>query len=467
MKNTQKILVFLSLILSHVLFANNLQIGTPTVNLNNELVFTISWDNSWFTNSAPNNWDGVYVFAKYRDCASTGAWNHVVFSTDVTELTAGAPLEIDDYKLDGNGVIIKRSSIGAGNITNVTISLKMQTPIATISNYDFKVFGIEMVYIPTGDFYLGDGFSTYTIEDGNTNAPLHVTSDGPLTRGTGAGQIYSVAPTTVPASIPLDFPLGYDSIYVMKYEITQGQWVDFLNTLSSDQANRFSTYNASRVNYAGSWPNFTTLYPHRAAGFISWQDILAFLDWSTLRPMTETEYEKICRGPNYPVSAEYAWGTNLIQDVTSISNDGTATESNANNPPVGSGIANYGGSGILGPMRNGFAATPTTNRVESGATYYGVMEMSGNVSEYCINIFHAQGRAFTDTHGDGYLLGTPNAGLSDVATWPSNMSGSLGMTPRGGSTFYAEHYIRVSYRNHYAISWAQNRYYYYGGRGVR
>ena len=29
---------------------------------------------------------------------------------------------------------------------------------------------------------------------------------------------------------------------------------------------------------------------------ISWSDMSAYLDWSGLRPMTELEYEKACRG---------------------------------------------------------------------------------------------------------------------------------------------------------------------------
>ncbi len=449
--------------------ANNLQIGTPSVTTGNKLTFTVSWDNSWKTSSAPNNWDGVYIFAKYRNCASSGAWEHVNFSTTLSNLTAGSPLMVDNYNLDGKGVIVRRTNDGSGNITNVTVSLTMNVPNDGAS-YDFRVFGIEMVYIPTGDFYLGDGVSSYTFKDGgsgSSNTPLHVTSDGALTRGTSSGNIYSTSTGTVPANIPANFPLGYDSIYVMKYEITQGQIVAFMNTLSSDQATKVSLYNARRINIAGSWPNYTTLYPHRAAGYLNWQNIAAYLDWAALRPMTETEYEKICRGPIFPVTNEFAWGTNLISDVTSIANDGTATERNSNVAPAGKGKANYGNNGIYGPLRSGFASTPTSNRLQAGASYYGVMELTGNEEELCIGVYRVEGRNFTRATGDGYLTLAPNGGYANEPNWPAKTSGYLGVTSRGGSSGHAVAQTYLSSRYYYNLTNAANKYYYRGGRGIR
>ena len=462
-------IILLLFVQSNSIKANNLQIGVPTVTTTNNLVFTISWDNSWNTTSAPNNWDGVYLFAKYRNCASSGAWEHVEFSTTPSNLTTGSPLEVDNYNLDGKGVIVKRENTGSGNITNVTVTLKMTAPNDGAS-YDFKVFGIEMVYIPTGDFYLGDGVSYYSFKDGGSgsaNTPLHVTSDGALTRGTGAGNIYSISAGTVPTSLPASFPVGYDSVYVMKYEITEGQIVSFMNTLSSDQATKIFTYNSNRINRAGSWPNYTTLYPHRAAGYINWQNLAAYLDWSALRPMTETEYEKICRGPIYPVTNEHAWGTNLIEDVTAMTNDGTTTERNTNVAAAGKGKANYGANGLKGPMRSGFASTPTSNRLEAGATYYGVMEMTGNAEELCINVYHVQGRNFTRSTGDGYLTTAPNGGYANETNWPSLTGSFLGVSSRGGSSGHAVAQVYLSSRYYYYMSNAASKYYYRGGRGLR
>lgn len=449
-------------------FANNLQIGTPILSLNNELVFTISWDNSWHTTSAPNNWDAVYLFIKYRDCASSNMWSHVQLSTSASDHTVQAPLLIDTYKLsDGKGVIIRRSSAGSGSIAGDTVKLKITNP-AVGSSYDFQVFGIEMVYVPTGSFYLGDGVSSNYLKDGSTSStPLLATSDAALTKGTAVGNINALTPSSISGNIPAAFPIGYDSIYVMKYEVSQAQYAAFLNTLSSDQAT--ARYNSSgysnRTNIGGSWPNYTTLYPHRAMGYLSWQDLAAFLDWSALRPMTETEFEKICRGSNYPTGGEYAWGTAYVRDADVISNDGTTAETNTNIPPAGYGIANYNGDSIQGPLRGGFAASPSTNRMQAGATYYGVMEMSGNMGEFAVNLY--EGLTFTGLNGDGVLSNTPSAGNANTSGWPSQAGLNDGIAVRGGDSSLSSTYLRVSDRAQTDVSTIDTRYYHRGGRGIR
>ena len=452
-----------------LIFGNNLQIGTPVLNASNELVFTVSWDNSWHTNSAPHNWDAVYIFIKYRNCASTNAWDHVSLSTTASDHSVQSPLMIDPYKLsDGKGIIIRRSSPGSGNISGDTVKLKINTP-ALGSSYDFQVFGIEMVCIPRESFYLGDGTSTYSFTSGATNNPLLITSDNALTRSTTVGNLYcNSSSATVPGSLPAAFPIGFDSMYVMKYEVSQGQYAAFLNTLSSDQANnRFLSINSNRVNMTGTWPNYTTTFPHRAMGYLNWQDLAAYLDWAALRPMTETEFEKICRGPNFPISNEYAWGSNTITDCNTLSNDGTNTEKNTSLPAVGTGIANYDASVILGPVRCGFAGSPTTDRLQSGSSYYGVMEMSGNAGEFCIGVYAADGRNYTGLNGDGYLTGSPTPGFANVTAWPSTGSGYLGVCMKGGTTATTAATLGVSHRSYYNYSTAANRYYYMGGRGIR
>ncbi|MPM69278.1 hypothetical protein SDC9_116222 [bioreactor metagenome] len=323
--------------------------------------------------------------------------------------------------------------------------------------------------IPQGAFYLGDGTSNYTITSGSSTNPYYVSSDGAITRSTTVGNIYcSSSSTTLPGSIPLAFPVGYDSMYVMKYEISQGQYAAFLNTLSSDQAaNRAYIVNASRINIAGTWPNYTTTFPHRAMGYLSWQDLSAYLDWAALRPMTETEFEKICRGPNYPVAGEYAWGSSTINDCNTVSNDGTATEKNTSLPAAGCGIANYNGDYISGPMRCGFAAGVATDRLQAGSSYYGVMEMSGNIGELCVNIYDATGLAFSSTNGDGYLTGSPTPGYANASNWPSSVSGTAGVTFRGGGYSETYGYLRVSDRYIYHDTSCSGRNANRGGRGIR
>jgi formylglycine-generating enzyme required for sulfatase activity len=120
---------------------------------------------------------------------------------------------------------------------------------------------------------------------------------------------------------------------------------------------------------------------------------------------------------------------------------------------------------INAPMRVGiFAGTSSnTGRVSAGATYYGIMEMSGNLWEHEISIGRSQGRAFTGTQGNGIL--NP-AGNVDVYTWP-DPEYYYGTGHRGGSFQYIGTRAQVSDRYYAADGAAEQRNGAYGGRGVR
>ena len=55
--------------------------------------------------------------------------------------------------------------------------------------------------------------------------------------------------------------------------------------------------------------HFVARAPARPANWVSWDDGIAFAAWARLRPMTEFEYTKACRGPSEPVAGDYPWGT--------------------------------------------------------------------------------------------------------------------------------------------------------------
>jgi formylglycine-generating enzyme required for sulfatase activity len=172
--------------------------------------------------------------------------------------------------------------------------------------------------------------------------------------------------------------------------------------------------------------------------------------------MTELEYEKACRGAGQSaVLGEYAWGTTSATSATGISNDGLSNETASNS------AANCVFGSALGPLRAGAYATTTSSRTQSGATYYGIMEMSGTLWEQPITIEVTEGRAFTGTHGNGLLTA---AGAADVSTWPG--ATGLGSGNRGGCWLHTNLYMQVSNRSE-AISNNSFRYSYRGGRGVR
>ncbi|MGK4567111.1 hypothetical protein [Flavobacterium sp. 3HN19-14] len=136
--------------------ANNVQISGTTV-VGNQITFDITWDNSWFANVAPANYDAVWVFIKYQDC-NTRLWAHAGLSTSSGDHSTSSPLVVDAVA-DGKGVFIHRSALGGGTVPVTSVTLTMTIPAGT---YNFKVFGIEMVNIPQSSFELGDATAAST-----------------------------------------------------------------------------------------------------------------------------------------------------------------------------------------------------------------------------------------------------------------------------------------------------------------
>jgi uncharacterized protein (TIGR02145 family) len=331
---------------------------------------------------------------------------------------------------------------------------------------EVNVLGIEMVYIPQGSFYAGDnGSSDASLKQGSSdNDPWYIQSESMIlvTNASTNGFYYvnggnsGEDPTGSSFTIPSSFPKGYGAIYCMKYEISQGQYADFLNLLNSTQAtNHYPNYNGTdrhTLSYNGGV--YTAVRPDRACNFISWADGCAYADWSALRPMTELEYEKICRGPLATVSGEYAWGTTTMNAATTISGteDGTESITNSGANCRNGGILNGGDRGE-GPLRVGIFARSGTTREQSGAAYYGVMEMSGNLWERLITIGNSAGRQFAGLHGDGDLS---TDGSSNIGNWPG--SDAVGAGFRGGSYYYSTSYLQVSDRRRAADSYYNARY---------
>jgi formylglycine-generating enzyme required for sulfatase activity len=274
-------------------------------------------------------------------------------------------------------------------------------------------------------------------------------------------------PTGQTAPANASWPNGYNAFYCMKYEVTQQQYVDFLNTLTQPQADA-RKYTGTDYRYAITGTavgSYATTKPNVACNYLSWADDAAYADWSGLRPMTELEFEKACRGPLAAVTGEYAWGTAAVAgSAYTLSGDGTASEGIATNYSTTAGNAIYGStqvSGNNGPVRVGIFANETSGRVSAGASYWGIMELSGNLWERPVTIGNETGRAFTGTHGDGVL---DSSGDANAATWPG--TDAVGAGWRGGSWIDAPYGIQVSDRVLAGDSYS-DRIYFLGFRAVR
>ena len=467
---------------NHVVVENLSLTDQNTTGHYENIKFDISWENSWRLDdvAVPHNWDAAWVFAKWKLNGGTDwVWAHCTLNTSGHTAPTGSVVENPTSDNPQTGVFIYRSEDNkttAGNAASVdwnNVKLRWNYGIDGVSDddiVDVKVFAIEMVYISEGSFYVGDGpdatYSTSRFYDGSSDTLAFHVTDSPIEFGESAGKLWALDDWDNPSGfLQADYPTGYDAIYCMKYEISQGQYADFLSLLTDAQDdNRYRVVDTTyflnhRYTITGSYGSYTASVPNRACDHRSFADGAAYFDWAGLRPMSELEFEKICRGPLYPVSNEKVWGnTNIAYYAYTLSNDGqyNATVTNAASDPTGN--ASYGTTSQNRLFRCGIFGTSTSTRAEAGASYYGVMEMGGNVNEQTVSVGASQGRDFTDVNGDGTLA---TDGDHDVPTWPvySNC-----MSVRGGSFCFQWTYLLTSDRR---ISIGIGSDYGYGLRAVR
>lgn len=389
-------------------------------------------------------------------------WEHAELNTVAANHTAAAGSTIE-VPSDATGVFVYRSTVGSGSVAFNNMQLRWDYGLNGVADdavVQVQVFAIEMVYVPGGmDFNVGGGGGTYAFTTTTINTAVATTAPaGTGSRGGAAGGQPSGA------AIPnADWPNGYNAFYCMKYEMSQGQYRDFLNTLDYvQQGNRTAasissaagtgalvTTNTQRNGIDVQVPgdastyipaiygcnlNGNNIYNESddgewiACNHVTWMDGCAYLDWAGLRPMTELEFEKACRGDQFPVVGEYAWGTNTIHTATygPLTNSGAANEL-PNSPSTSAGNAGYSTTAnTIGPMRVGIFATATTTREQAGATYWGIMDMSGNLWERAVGWNHV----YTGVHGDGQLN---TFGHATESNWPG--LGVNGVTVGNGSIF--------------------------------
>ncbi|MCM1030864.1 MAG: glycine-rich protein [Oscillibacter sp.] len=436
---------------------------------------TLRWDNSWRDDF---NWDAAWVFFKYKKRGLENPWQHAYLSSSGHLLNASAGNEGGGYAYmvganagKVNGLYIIRNGISEGN---VSVRLQAKWPLngTGLTSADFgnalneiyvAVHAIEMVYVPYGAYYLGDASSYKSFAVGDTAAVV-IDSESALTLSAKNGM-----PNV---SLAASYPKGYAGFYVMKYETSQEQYVEFLNSLTLDQQkarvanNNFSTMkrgdyvfgdiaqpscrngivfveqrtstapvvfgnNLNPANDLFSTDDGQTL----ACNYMSIEDMIAYCSWSGLRPMSELEYEKACRRfyPQVPDKGEYAWNTNNgvnrlngLGDLNFRGDEREQALSYLKN--VNSGTSNS----INGPVRCGLFATSATNQTQAGTTYWAVMEMSGNLKELCANVNYS--------NLDGGSCGT---GVYNPAYWNTSV-GSYGV--RGGGFNSVDDLLRTSDR---------------------
>src|ERR1044072_5179290 len=77
--------------------------------------FDLSWDNSWRVNVGPNNYDGVWVFFKYK--TASGNWTHMTMTGNNNVIPSGFDAyQTNDFLKTGAMIYREATNMGTGNV---------------------------------------------------------------------------------------------------------------------------------------------------------------------------------------------------------------------------------------------------------------------------------------------------------------------------------------------------------------
>lgn len=183
-----------------------------------------------------------------------------------------------------------------------------------------------MVLVPAGEFGMGKNIEPILAPDG------------------------SVLNEYVLSAAPLH-TVYVDAFYMDKYEVTLGQYAEFLNAMLA------AGHNLEAYDW-GSWSDnfadaeaaeYIKANENNAVGGVSWYGAMAYAAWAGKRLPTEAEWEKAARGGLE--GFDYPWGGDIEEGI-----DDT-----------------YVSDRIGGPVGE---------RLPNG---YGLYDMAGNVQEWCLD----------------------------------------------------------------------------------
>ncbi len=385
----------------------------------------VGWRNSW---SRARNHDAAWIVLR----------------------AAGEPLRLapTGHRAEGEAVVgrVVPSADGVGCFVSPgeeyrgdvrwRLALRLASSSETLQARDVLASAVEMVFVPAGPFELGDDHpgavaeaAFHTLgEDGEPAGPYRVESEAAIEVARTPGAL-TYEPGETPqyhgdgrGPVPAGFPKGTSAFYVMKYELRQGAYAEFLNALPPAVRPRRSGFAPEGAEEADTCSieaiegSFVARAPARPANFLTWDDSAAFADWMGLRPLTELEFEKAARGPRRPLPLDFPWGTDerdrlarVVRRTRDLAHSGVADE------------------------RELSEAT----RPVHGASYYWVMDLSGSLWERVVSAGDARGRQFRGTHGDGRL--DPETGDATNPDWPrGDASGreAPGIGYRGGADYF-------------------------------
>jgi formylglycine-generating enzyme required for sulfatase activity len=155
---------------------------------------------------------------------------------------------------------------------------------------------------------------------------------------------------------PAEFPqrkVYLDAFDIDRYEVTTVQFLKFV----------LATNRNPLIDWQYDGGNFQETMASHPVMHVSWFDAEAYCQWAGKRLPTSAEWEKAARGEDGRI---YPWG----------------------NEPAGLSRANFGRTGLSGPVRDRperlllYPPIISVDKYENAVSPYGVFQMAGNVAEW-------------------------------------------------------------------------------------
>ena len=261
---------------------------------------TVEWKNGWRNEK---NHDAAWVFLKSLD---ESGYTHIPILPGSERMLWKEREDMPDATIDvaddGRGMFIYASDEYRGDL-KYRVQVKIDTSAVDIRELTRKTeaYGIEMVYIPEGGFTLGDPDTTalnfYSFyksgPDGSYDGLYEIESENePIRVGADEGHLYYRSNSAQyrgdqEGPIPSTFPKGVDPFYMMKYEVSQGDYVAFLNTLTAQNASIRYPAGAKDYRELGGTirledGEFVADRPDQRMMYWHWDDMMAYADWAAL-----------------------------------------------------------------------------------------------------------------------------------------------------------------------------------------
>jgi len=196
-----------------------------------------------------------------------------------------------------------------------------------------------------------------------------------------------------------------DAYWIDKYEVTNEQYAKFLEavTRSKDHSKCHPNEPKGKNHTPKFWKDSRFNQPKQPVVGVDWFDAYAYARWAGKRLPTEAEWEKAARGTD---ERDYPWGNDWIDDLANVAGDA--------------------------PMEVG--------SFPDGVSPYGVLDMAGNVWEWCADWYDEYSQA-AQRNPQGPAASRQNMRVVRGGSWNNTPDECRAPYRMGGTLLLREAYI--------------------------